>query len=62
MIIEYYIKNVYGNELRYAANEEQAAALRMMSNGYQTISDGMVEGLELLGFELIQILPPQNKK
>ena len=56
MIIEYFIKSVYGNDLKYIAKEDQAKAVQMLT-GQKTLTTQAIAGLQRLGFELKQVLP-----
>lgn len=55
-VIEYYIKNVYGNELRYVKDKEKAQAITILT-GSKTLSGNHIGALEMLGFTFKQVLP-----
>lgn len=54
--IEYYIKHVYGNELRYVKDPEMAQAIRLLT-GSKTLMGNHIGALEILGFTFKQVLP-----
>jgi len=51
---------VYGRTLNYAKDPEVAKTLRILTAGYETISDAMMEGLVALGYTMKEVLPPKN--
>ena len=53
MTINYYIKNVYGNETLYVKGNH-AEAIKMIS-GKQSLTMQVKRGLEKLGFEFVQV-------
>ncbi len=58
MIIEYYIKNVYGNELIYIKDEQLK---KIISNllGKKTINQKDINNFEILGISFKEVLPPR---
>ncbi len=56
MNIEYYKKNVYGNELCYV-KDKKLAEIVMRLTGQKTISTNTIEALKALGCKFIQVLP-----
>lgn len=56
MKIEYYKKNVYGNELVYI-KDERIAQIILRLTGRKTIDTRAMEALTALGHELVQVLP-----
>jgi len=60
MKIRYYKRRVYGQENRYAADEDVAAILRDLT-GARTIWDDHMDALRKLGHEFEQVLDPNSK-
>ena len=58
MIIEYYIKNVYGNELIYVKDEQLK---KIISNllGKKTINKKDIANFKSLGITFKEVLPPR---
>lgn len=59
MNIEYYIKNVYGNECRYILDEKIANIISGLT-GQKTLLIRHMDLLEDLGFTFTQVLPPKQ--
>ena len=55
MIIEYYKKNVYGNELFYVKDSKQAMLLFILT-GRKTINEKDIDVLGELGFTMTQVI------
>lgn len=55
MNIEYYRKNVYGNDYVYVSNKEQANSIKKIT-GSVTLKPSHIEGLSELGFTFKQII------
>lgn len=58
MIIEYYVKSVYGNELIYIKDEQLK---KIISNliGKKTINKKDIHNFESLGISFKEVLPPR---
>lgn len=58
MIIEYYVKSVYGNELIYVKDEQLK---KIISNllGKKTINKKDIHNFERLGITFKEVLPPR---
>ena len=54
MILEYYTKNVYGNELIYPANEVAMLFCRLTNT--KTLSNHALYIAEQLGFKITRVL------
>lgn len=52
--IQYRIKSVYGNEMKYPANEIAVKFSELLQT--KTFTDAMVRKIEALGFNFIQVL------
>ena len=61
MNIKYYIKNVYGNETLYVAEERDAKAIQKIS-GQKTLTPNVIKGLKELGFSFEQVFAPVVSK
>lgn len=59
MNITYYIKNVYGQEKIYLADDNQRRAV-MMITGQRTVTPNVMKGLLLLGFSFTRVLEPAH--
>ena len=57
MTINFYTKNVYGNDLFYIADPKQAENIRKLTKR-KTIDQSDMKALETLGVKFNQILPP----
>jgi len=55
MEIQYYVRQVYGNDTEYVLDEKIASALCRLS-GNKTLTEKMKNALEQLGFSFIQVL------
>lgn len=60
MQITYYVKNVYGNDRLYIADEEKAHAIALLT-GSKTLSQQHIEGLQALGYTLTEVIAPRSK-
>lgn len=58
MIIEYYIKNVYGNELIYVKDEQLKRVIANLT-GKKTISQKDIANFKVLGITFKEVLPPR---
>jgi hypothetical protein len=56
MNIEIEIKNIYGNELKYVVNSEQARSLSKLT-GRKTLTDLDIRALKELGFTFSVYIP-----
>ena len=56
MKIEYYKKNVYGNEHIYIKDKEISAIVHQLT-AKKTINEADITALEALGHEFVQVLP-----
>ena len=54
--IEYYKRNVYGNEHKYVKDKAIQSFIATLT-GTKTISDRDITALGGLGFKLVQVLP-----
>lgn len=59
MIIEFYRKNVYGNEHLYPMDYKYSEALYEMT-GKTTLTQGIINGLKVLGFTFKEVLAPKK--
>ena len=59
MKIEYYRREVYGNEMWYVVNSEIEGWVSMLTNR-ATLSNGDMKALQALGFELVEVLQPEK--
>lgn len=59
MTINYYIKNVYGNELMYVADHKQFLTVAALTK-QTTLSHTAISALEELGLKFKQVLPPKK--
>ena len=59
MQINYYRKQVYGNDYVYVADDEQAKSIAKIT-GSKTLKPIHVEGLSELGFEFDEVVAPQS--
>lgn len=57
--IEYYRKNVYGNELLYVKDQKTAVAIQELT-GKVTIDARDMKCLEYLGHSFVEVLPPRG--
>jgi len=57
MQINYYIKSVYGNDLKYISGDETEKAIQQLT-GKETIDDDDIEALEQLGHEVNRVGRP----
>lgn len=55
--IEYYVKNVYGKETMYAADDEVKQTIYILT-GEITITLNTINGLKRLGFDFKQVMAP----
>ena len=55
MIIEYYIKSIYGNDLIYIKNATQGKALQVLTNK-KTIDKKDIDALQVLGVVCVEVL------
>ncbi len=53
LTLYFYKKNVYGNELIYPADKDQAQCVAMMT-GKKTLSSRFLQGIALFGVELVE--------
>ena len=58
MKIEYYVKNVYGNDLMYVADPKLAENLTTLT-GKKTLDWSAMQALVALGFLFEQVLSPK---
>ena len=58
MIIEYYTKNVYGNELIYVKDEHLKKAISNLL-GKKTINKKDIANFKSLGITFKEVLPPR---
>lgn len=58
MIIEYYIKNVYGNDLIYIKDKHLKETISSLI-GKKTISQKDIKNFEVLGISFKEVLPPR---
>lgn len=58
--LEYYTKHVYGNPLLYLVPTEQGKAIGRLI-GKKTIDAMDVHNLQILGYTLIEVLPPKQE-
>lgn len=56
--IEFYQKNIYGNNTLYFADKKIQETMKLITNQV-TISPRVKEGLERLGFGFIEVLAPR---
>ena len=56
-VIEYYLKDVYGLEKKYIADETLATIISNLT-GRKTLLDSDIGALSLLGFKFKQVLKP----
>lgn len=59
--IKYYVKNVYGKELIYLVDEQQANIVRTLT-GQKTVSDNHLHALVALGCSIEEVMPPKQSK
>jgi len=59
MLIEYYYKNVYGNELIYIKDKEVALIIERLTKK-KTIDNQDIINLQKLGLDMVEIIPPRN--
>lgn len=59
MIIKYYRKNVYGNELMYVADPAEALTLELLLS-HKTILRTDIALFKSLGIEFEEVLAPKN--
>lgn len=59
MTIEFYRKNVYGNELMYLVDEEKSVAILQLI-GQKTISKRQMDYFKILGLEFTEVLAPKG--
>ena len=60
-IIEFYTKNVYGNETDYILSEKIAFAVQRISK-QKSLTYEVRQGLKLLGFEFKEVIAPRKDK
>lgn len=58
-VIEFYTKQVYGNDTQYVCESHIRSAIMAMT-GQKTLTASTRHGLEQLGFTFIQVLPPKK--
>lgn len=58
MIIEYYIKNIYGNELIYVKDEQLRKTISNLI-GKKTINKKDIHNFEILGISFKEVLAPR---
>lgn len=56
-VIEYYLKEVYGLEKFYVADQKLAAIISTLT-GRKTLSKSDIGALDLLGFKVKQVIKP----
>lgn len=59
MIIEYYIKNVFGRELIYIKDDKIKNLISSLTQK-ETIDNHDIKVLTELGFNLVEVLPPRK--
>jgi phage gp46-like protein len=60
MKIQYYVRNVFGNDRRYIVNPDIASRVFALTRE-KTLSTVQMDALEQLGFEFEQVLDPKSK-
>lgn len=60
VIIEYYTRDVYGVEKFYIADQKTATIISTLT-GRKTLSTSDIGALNLLGFEVKQVIKPTKK-
>lgn len=60
MVIEFYVKNVYGKELLYVKDEQQREIIKNLTNK-ETINDFDINNFKKLGIEFVEVLAPRKK-
>ncbi len=62
MQIEYYIKNVYGNEYYYIVDGTQERLLSIITGRQKTLTIKQIDALKALGLQMKEVLPPSSVK
>ncbi len=56
----YYGKNVFGNDLMYAADNDARDAMMWLRPGQKTVTEQDLTALRFFGYEPKQVLPPKK--